>query len=253
MEPKIKILHLEDLQSDAELINMELNKANIRFENLVVDTKKEFVSALEQFTPDIILADHSLTSFNSMEALKIVKQGASNVPFLLVTAAASEEFITNIMEEGAKGYILKDNLDTLPEAIKNVLDKVYLEKKGYPFTEVILSEEKPYNLHMLEAMDDNEYLVEILSIFLNETPRELKEMTLAVASRRNSIVYGKAHKLKSSSGLLEALKFSEILEQIESTANLENSWIELNKLVEAAECEYLKIEKSLQIHLKTLA
>jgi len=252
MEHKLKILHLEDLESDSELINVELNKANMQFENCVVDTKEEFISALHQFTPDIILADHSLTSFNSMEALKIVNESNPGIPFLLVTSAASEEFVDNIMKGGARGYILKDNLDSLPGAIKTALDKIYSERQGYPDMEIVLPEEKLYDLRMLEEMDDNEYLVEVLSIFLNETPRELKEMKMAVTSKRISIVSNKAHKLKSSSGLLEAKKLSKILVQIEEVATLENPWRELIKLVEAAHCEYKKIESSLQAHMRAI-
>lgn len=252
MEPKVKILHLEDLESDSELINMELNKANMQFENFVVDTREEFISALDQFTPDIILADHSLTSFNSMEALKIVNESNPGIPFLLVTSAASEEFVDDIMKEGARGYILKDNLDSLPGAIKTALDKIYLEGHGYPDMEIILAEEKLYDLRMLEEMDDNEYLVEVLSIFLNETPKELKEMKMAVTAKKISIVSNKAHKLKSSSGLLEARKLSKILVQIEETATLENQWQELTKLVETAQSEYKKIESSLKNYMRTI-
>src|SRR5436305_13957343 len=102
MEPKIKILHLEDMESDSELINMQLNKVNMQFENLVVDTKSEFISALKQFKPDIILADHSLTSFNSLEALKIVNDSNLNIPFVLVTTTVSDEFVMNIINKGAK-------------------------------------------------------------------------------------------------------------------------------------------------------
>ncbi|MEO6452793.1 MAG: response regulator [Ginsengibacter sp.] len=252
MTPKLKILHLEDLQSDSELITMQLNKANMQFENLVVDTKTEFISALTHFNPDIVLADHSLNSFNSMEALKIVNEGNKNIPFLLVTTAVSEELVDNIMKEGAKGYILKDNLDSLPDAIKKALDKIFFDGEGYPEIEVI-PEEKLYDLRMLEEMDDNEYLAEILSIFLDETPKELKEMKMAAASKRTSVVSNKAHKLKSSSGLLEANRLSKVLMQIEITSKSENNGNELIRLVDEAEGEYKKIESLLQAHLKTIS
>lgn len=252
MEHKLKILHLEDLQSDSDLIIMELNKANMEFENLVVDTKAEFISALQKFTPDIILADHSLTSFNSMDALKISKENNAEIPFLLVTTSASQEAINNMVKEGAKGCILKDNLDTLPEAIRNAMDDVYLKGQNYPAGESVLSEEKLYDLNMLEAMDDNDYLMEILSIFLDETPVELKEMQKAASSKKASIVSGKAHKLKSSSGLLEANKLTKILEQIEGMSKSENTGVELINLVDAAQHEYKKIENSLKDYIKAI-
>ena len=69
---KLKILHLEDSSSDAELVHRVLKKGNFEFERLLVATKSEFLKALITFAPDIILGDHSLPSFNSHEALEIL-------------------------------------------------------------------------------------------------------------------------------------------------------------------------------------
>lgn len=254
MKEKIKILHLEDLESDSELINMQLNNSDISFENLVVDTKAEFIDALQHFTPDVILADHSVHSFDSMEALQLAKKINKDIPFLLVTTAMPQESINRIIKEGAKDYILKDNLDTLPQKIKNALDKVFLEKKGYPEVEVILpEEEKLYDLKMLEEMDDDDYLAEIVSIFLQETPAEFKELQAAAKARKTSIVAQKAHKLKSSTGIIEAQKLTKMLKQIEETAKSGGDPDQLPALVEAANNIYKKIETSLQNRLKQIA
>ena len=54
MDKILKILHLEDVALDAELVSHELRKGKIQFEQLVVDNKEDFVKALEDFSPDII-------------------------------------------------------------------------------------------------------------------------------------------------------------------------------------------------------
>jgi PAS domain S-box-containing protein len=126
---KLKILHLEDLSSDAELVERELKKANIQFELLLVENKEEFENALEEFNPEIILSDHSLPSFNSTEALKIIKSRNIKVPFILITATVSEEFAVSIIKEGADDYILKDRLQRLPSAVLNAIEKKRLELK----------------------------------------------------------------------------------------------------------------------------
>src|SRR6476646_11449389 len=110
MDKKLKILQLEDLPNDAELVARELRKGNIAFESLVVDTREEYISALHTFAPDIILSDHSLPSFNSLEALNILKTLEHPIPFILVTATVSEEFAVTVLKEGAFDYILKDRL-----------------------------------------------------------------------------------------------------------------------------------------------
>jgi len=128
MNTKLRILHLEDLFSDAELVNRALKKAKIDFERLVVDNRENFVKALTEFAPDIILSDHSLPAFNSHEALSIFKTMGLNIPFILITATVSEEFAVDVIKRGADDYILKDRLERLPSALANALEKFQLLK-----------------------------------------------------------------------------------------------------------------------------
>jgi PAS domain S-box-containing protein len=128
MNSKYKILHLEDVQSDAELVARELKKS-IDFDYLVIDSEKAYLNALEQFRPDVILCDHSLPSFNSLEALKIVKRKKLHIPFILITATMSEEVAAGVVREGADDYILKDRLKRLPNAVLNAIEKYRHEKE----------------------------------------------------------------------------------------------------------------------------
>ncbi len=123
MKTKLKILHLEDTPADAELVERELKKGNIQFEKLVVDNKTTFLKALNEFNPDIILADHTLPSFNSTEALRLIKEKENKIPFILVTATVSDEYAVEVMKAGADDYILKDRLHRLPQAILNAMEK----------------------------------------------------------------------------------------------------------------------------------
>lgn len=130
---KLRILHLEDLPADAELVERQLKKGNIQFEKIVVDNKFDFEKAFLEFNPDIILSDHSLPAFNSSEALQIVKQSGIKIPFILITATVSEEFAVHMMKEGTDDYILKDRLQRLPVAIENALKKNKAEKDRQEF------------------------------------------------------------------------------------------------------------------------
>lgn len=137
----LRILHLEDIASDAELVERALRKGGIVFEKLLVDNELAFVKALSEFGPDIILSDHSLPSFNSLAALKILKDKKVNVPFILITSTVSEEFAVNIIKEGASDYILKDRLQRLPNAVANAIEKYQSEKdKQVFFNKIVASE-----------------------------------------------------------------------------------------------------------------
>lgn len=130
MKETIKILHLEDLPADAELVDRVLRKSSLVYEKKVVDNRMQFVGMLENFHPDIILSDHSLPSFDSQEALAIVREMQLRIPFILITATVSEEYAVSIMKEGADDYILKDRLQRLPNAIVSAIEKFDLEKRA---------------------------------------------------------------------------------------------------------------------------
>ena len=109
-----------------------------------------------------------------------------------------------------------------------------------------------YDLSMLEEMEDNEYMAEVLTIFLKETPEELKEMNQALNGGDNAVIATKAHKIKGSAGVIQANKLIELLVKIENIAKKGLPGSELKSLVENAKQLYINIELSLQKHLKAL-
>ncbi len=121
MENGLKVLVLEDMEEDLELIEYSLRKAGMKCETKRVDTKEEFVEALSTYPADVILSDHSLPQFNSAEALRICRSQGIQIPFILVTGAVSEEFAVNSLKQGADNYVLKSNLARLPSAIQGAL------------------------------------------------------------------------------------------------------------------------------------
>lgn len=110
-----------------------------------------------------------------------------------------------------------------------------------------------YDLSMLEEMEDNEYMAEVLNIFLKETPEELQEMNQALNGGNNDIIATKAHKIKGSAGVIQANKLIELLINIETIAKKGIAGGELKNLVENARQLYFNIELSLKKHLKTIA
>lgn len=116
----LKILVLEDDQSDAELVRRTLKSLN-NFVIKVVDNRKDFEQQLESFSPAIILSDNQLPSYSSEEALKFVRTNYFHIPFILVTGTVSDEFAASIIKQGADDYILKDRLTRLPLAIESAI------------------------------------------------------------------------------------------------------------------------------------
>ncbi len=110
----------------------------------------------------------------------------------------------------------------------------------------------PFDLSLLEDMDDNEYIVEIISMFLKDTPYEINDMQDAVMNNNLDALCAKAHKIKSSAGLLQASKFLDVLIKIEDKAQAGHSGKEMIALVERAQREYNVLAIALQRHRQQL-
>lgn len=153
MEKELKILLLEDNYSDAELLMRTLTKAEMTYDLHLVDSKDEFITELEGFDPDIIVSDHSLPGFNSMDALEIARKKNADIPFILVTGSVSEDFAVNCIKAGADDYILKSSLVRLPTSIKNIFAKTVAKREKEAV--VSLHEELKHAYHEIEENNKN--------------------------------------------------------------------------------------------------
>jgi HPt (histidine-containing phosphotransfer) domain-containing protein len=115
-----------------------------------------------------------------------------------------------------------------------------------------VNNEKLYDLSMLYDMDDDEYVAQILTIFLRDVPKDLKDMKDGLSAGKINQVYSAAHKLKSSAGVIQAYRLSMLLEQIETMARAGELTSELANNIEEAKCEYNKIQPPLLGTLKGL-
>lgn len=123
MENKLRILIVEDVPTDAEIIQHELKKAGFLPISHVVETRETYVQALAEFNADIIFSDYNLPSFDGMQALLLRQEKLPDIPFILVTGANNEEIAVECMRAGADDYILKENLTRLGQACKAALNK----------------------------------------------------------------------------------------------------------------------------------
>ncbi|MCK9209709.1 MAG: response regulator [Ignavibacteriaceae bacterium] len=129
MEKELKILMLEDVPEDAEIIEWELKHSGLSFTAKRVETESDFLDALSKFSPDLILADYLLPSFNALFALSDKKCIAPNIPFIVVTGSVSEDIAVECMKAGAEDYILKTNLKRLGPAVSSALKNSEMMKE----------------------------------------------------------------------------------------------------------------------------
>lgn len=126
MEKSLRILILEDRASDADLIEFELEEAGIAFTSRRTETERDYLEALQEFSPDLILSDYDLPQYTGALALAAVKNISPEVPFILVTGAATEYdgLYSDILTQGARGCVLKNHLEHLAPAVRKVLREI---------------------------------------------------------------------------------------------------------------------------------
>src|SRR5437867_3990864 len=119
--PPLRILHLEDNPTDAELIQAILETEGIICDVRRVDTQADFLTSLEHGRFDLILADYSLPSFDGLSALKLALEKCPNIPFIFVSATLGEEVAIEALKLGATDYVLKDRLSRIVPSVQRAL------------------------------------------------------------------------------------------------------------------------------------
>jgi PAS domain S-box-containing protein len=122
-EDELRVLIVEAVPADADLMDRTLRRAGLRCATTRVDTEAPFRKALEEFAPDLVLSDISLPQFNAMAALDIKLELAPTIPFIIVTASSNEQLAAAAIETGADDYLLKDRLTRLGSAVRSALDR----------------------------------------------------------------------------------------------------------------------------------
>lgn len=136
----IRTVLVEDNPFDAELIEHELNSAGLKVQLERVEEQQGFLAALER-SPDLVLIDYNLPSFDIFAAMEIVKDRGKAIPFIVVTGYSGDEVAAECIKRGAADYVLKDQLRRLPTAITTALEQYQLrELARRAQTEIFASE-----------------------------------------------------------------------------------------------------------------
>lgn len=120
MSRPLRVLILEDSETDAELTVHELRRAGYEVEWARVQDQAAFLAALDT-GPEIVLADFSMPQFDALRALELLKQRDLDVPFIIVSGSIGEDIAVKAMKQGATDYLIKDRLQRLPQSVAQAL------------------------------------------------------------------------------------------------------------------------------------
>jgi PAS domain S-box-containing protein len=114
---------VEDSLDDATLNLLELRRHGFSVCHARVHTKKAMMQALTEQTWDVVLADHVMPGFTSLEALQFLQGYDPDLPCIIVSGAIGEEAAIVIMHDGAVDYVNKNYLARLGPAVTRALEE----------------------------------------------------------------------------------------------------------------------------------
>lgn len=118
----LRLLLLEDDPYDAELELRELAHHGLTFSAVrVVTTETDFLAALEEFDPHVVLADYRLPGMTGETTLQHSLTHRPRVPFIFVTGALGDDHAAELLKRGAWDYVLKERPGRLGPAVARVL------------------------------------------------------------------------------------------------------------------------------------
>jgi two-component system, cell cycle sensor histidine kinase and response regulator CckA len=117
----MRVLLVEDSESDARLILRELERGDVAIASERVDEAPAMREALAHGPWDLIVADWTMPRFSAPLALEVLREAGRETPFIIVSGSIGEEKAIEAVHAGASDYVQKDNLQRLRPAVDRVL------------------------------------------------------------------------------------------------------------------------------------
>ncbi len=126
MNDTLDLLIIEDSESDAILVILELQKEGINPVWERVHTIASLEEMLTTRTWDAIIADYYVPGLDAPDALKLLNKHELDIPFIVVSGAIGERTAVEMMKAGAHDHLHKGNLNRLPEVVRREVREAQL-------------------------------------------------------------------------------------------------------------------------------
>lgn len=123
MKKPLKCLIIEDDIAIVYIMKMELSNYGYEVIEKHVENASQMKVAIKNYDFDIIISDHVMPSFSSLEALKIRNKVCKEIPFLIYSNYIPENYKLKAIEEGCNMIIKKDDVMILLKAIEQLTKK----------------------------------------------------------------------------------------------------------------------------------
>jgi CheY-like chemotaxis protein len=252
---KIHILVVEDHPTNQKVITRYLTRAGYKVD--IAENGLEGVKAFKQKQYNLILMDMQMPVMDGYEATAEIREfelqhGDSRVPIIAVTAHAAKGDREKCLEAGADDYTTKP---LSRETLLDLVAKWIAQEQGAsdasdnrPVQEQVqVQKQAPvdapmnYEYALDQYEGDKDFLIEILTEFLEKTRTQINDIRQAVSEGNSEVVRREAHSIKGGSSILTAMDLSNAgyeLQIIGESGSLEGS----AEVIERLEKEFHRLE-----------
>ena len=226
-----RFLIVEDNLVNQRLISFVLQKVGIIVD--VASNGREAVTYFEtNHTCDLVIMDLQMPIMDGYEAAIYIRQQLKlTVPIIAMTATALKEDQDRSREVGMNDFIIKPF--DFNDLYKRLLRTLYNENSNLQGpAQKNTGSEKLFDLGLLEELDDKDSLLDVLSMFFENTPGDVIELENLFNEGKMEPLGKLAHKIKGAVSILQSARLTILLKNIELHAKDLNRVAEVGKDVE---------------------
>lgn len=246
-----RILVVEDNEINQKVMQHILQKEKLVA--VMADNGARAVEKLEEGERfDLIIMDLSMPEMDGFQTVTYIRQKLKlDTPIIAMTASALRNEKLKCFELGMNEYLTKP---FAPSELFFHLNRFLAPQHEHHAVLVNTATEQHedlYNLAFVREMDDSDYFCDVLKLFLDTTPVMLDEIKEGLLYENWDMVNKRAHKLKSSLGILQMNSMLAIAADIEQKAKTQTDTdqlsVKLKKLVE----QFILVKPMIEAELKT--
>lgn len=245
-----KILVVEDNMVNQMLIGFVLKKVNIVPD--MAANGKEAIRLCEKKSYDLIIMDLQMPEMDGYETTIYLRNTLKiNTPIIAMTATALLEDQVKSAKVGMNDFMIKpfDFTDLYTRLIRLLFN---VGVAPVEMKDEVPQEETLYDLSLLEELDDKNATLEVLNLFFENTPNEMKRLVELSEKNDQENLYKLAHKLKSAVAMVQSEKLRDLLKNIEMNAKEAKNIQETKEMVKEVQLLFAKLEILLRNEMKTI-